>query len=154
MRDFSEADRQKKRERIQKQEHPIEIPGGLIPRLEDAVRAALKGGYLSCPAAWKIAKNYDVPKVIIGIIADRIGIRITDCQLGCFKIEKTPYDKSTQDFIPVEVISQIEVSGKNGQLTCAAIFDLAGQYILKPITIVGEMGTRGLKIRECQLGCF
>jgi hypothetical protein len=154
MRHFGEADQKKKGERIHIQENPGNLSRELLSHLEDKVKTSLKDGYLSCPAAWKIANEYNVPKIAIGEIADRLGIRIIDCQLGCFKIEKTPYDKSAHTSIDGEVITMLETLEEEEQLTCARVFDLARQFKLKPIAIANEMSARGLKIHGCQLGCF
>jgi len=154
MRDFNEVDRKKKSSRIQIQENPGNLSRELLSELESVVKASLKDGYLFCPAAWRIAKNSNVPKIVVGEIADKLGIRITNCQLGCFKIEKTPYDKSALKNIDGEVITMLETLKENNQLTCARVFELAGQYRLKPIVIANEMSARGLKISGCQLGCF
>ncbi|MBW2342073.1 MAG: hypothetical protein JRF50_17310 [Deltaproteobacteria bacterium] len=154
MRDFSEADQKKKNERIHIQENPGNLSKGLLSQLEGTLKAALKDGYLSCPVAWEIAKESDVPKTAIGEIADRLSIRITNCQLGCFKIEKTPYDKSVHKNIDGEVITTLETLKEKDQLTCAKVFELARQFKLKPMVIANEVNAIGLKVRGCQLGCF
>jgi hypothetical protein len=43
------------------------------------------GGRISCEEAWQVADELGVPKTEVGAAADDLGIRITDCQLGCFK---------------------------------------------------------------------
>ena len=154
MRNFNEADQKKKGERIHLEENPNDLSREVIAQLESTIKASLKEGYLSCPVAWKIAKEYNVPKIAVGEIADRLGIRITNCQLGCFKIEKTPYNKSVHKNIHGEVITKLETIKEKDQLTCTRVFDLARQFKLKPLTIANEMSARGLKIRGCQLGCF
>ena len=154
MRDFNEVDRKKKSARIQIQKNPSNLSEELLSQLEGAVKISLKDGYLPCPVAWKIAKEYNVPKIAIGEITDRLGVRVTNCQLGCFKIEKTSYDKSVSKNINSEVITMLETLKEDDQLTCARVFDLARQFKLKPIVIANEMSARSLKIRNCQLGCF
>jgi len=154
MRDFNEGDRKKKSERIHIQQNPGNLSEELLSQLEGTVKTSLRDGYLSCPVAWKIAKQYNVPKVAIGEITDRLGIRITNCQIGCFKIEKTPYDNSVHKNIDGEIITMIETLSGNNQLTCAKVFDLARQFKLKPMVIANEANVRDLKIHGCQLGCF
>ena len=154
MRDFSEGDQKKKKARIRIQENPGNLSKELLSQLEGAVKASLKDGYLSCPVAWKIAKEANAPKVAVGEIADRLGIRITNCQVGCFQIEKTPYDKSAHKNIDGEIITILETLKETDQLTCAKVFDLARKFKLKPMVIANEVNARGLKIRRCQLGCF
>ncbi len=154
MKNFNEADKNRKQARIQTQENPGNLSKESLLHLEGVIKASLKDGYLSCPLAWAIAKKSNVSKIAVGDIADKLGVRITNCQLGCFKIEKTPYDKSSRNNINSEVITVIKTSKESNQLTCAKVFDLARQYRLKPMVIADEINSMGLKIRSCQLGCF
>ncbi len=154
MRDFNKADREKKNKRIQIQENPGNLSTEALSRLEGTVKASLKDGYLPCPVAWKIAKEANVPKVAIGDITDRLGIRITNCQIGCFKIERTPHDNSGHESIDGVITTILETLKENNQLTCAKVFDLARQFKLKPMVIANEANVRDLKIHGCQLGCF
>jgi len=154
MRDFNEADRQKKNIRIKIQEISGNLSKEVLSQLEDTVKASLKDGYLPCPVAWEIAKEAFVSKVAIGEIVDRLGIRITNCQIGCFKIEKTPYDKSVHNNIDGEIITVLKTLKVNNQLTCTKVFDLARQFKLKPMVIASEANAWDLKIHGCQLGCF
>ena len=154
MRSFNEADRKKKSERIHIKENHVNLSGELIAQLEGTIELSLKGGYLSCPVAWKIAKDYNIPKIDVGEIADRLGIRVTNCQLGCFRIEKTPYDGLVYKSIDNEIGILLEELKEKGLITCSMVFDLARQFKIKPLAIANEMSTRGMKIRGCQLGCF
>lgn len=154
MRDFSGDDRKRKSVRIQIQKNPGNLSEELLSQLEDTVKKSLKDGYLSCPIAWKIAKEHNISKIAVGEVADRLGIRITNCQLGCFKIDKTPYDKGDHRDSDAEVVAIVEKLKEKDQLTCAMIFDIARQFKLKPIAIANEINARGLKIHSCQLGCF
>jgi hypothetical protein len=155
MRKFDEADREKKGTRIQIQENPANLSGEMVMRLENTVKSSLKDGYLPCPAAWKIAREADVPKIAVGEVADRLGIRVTDCQLGCFKVEKTPYDESNQkSSIDAEIAARIETLGESNKLTCENVFTLAKEMKLPPMAIADAVNNLDLKIRQCQLGCF
>jgi hypothetical protein len=154
MRSFNEADRKKKSKRIQIQENPGNLSEEALSQLEGVVRASLEDGYLPCPKAWKIAKESNVPKFVIGDIADRLGIRITNCQIGCFKIDKTPYNDSTHKKIDKEITTLLKKLGDTNQLTCAKVFDLGREFKVKPMDIANEVNVRNLKINSCQLGCF
>ena len=153
MRRFNEADREKKSESIQIKENYRNLSGELIAQIEGTIKSSLEEGYLPCPIAWKIARDYNVPKIAVGEIADRLGIRVTNCQLGCFKIEKTPHGESTHS-IDEEVVTLLEELKEKSQITCSMVFDLARQFKIKPLAIANEMNARGMKIRGCQLGCF
>jgi hypothetical protein len=50
----------------------------------EALRAASKGDELPCAAAWRVAADFGLPRLVVGELAERIGLRIVRCQLGCF----------------------------------------------------------------------
>lgn len=52
--------------------------------LEEKVKSSLVDGKLPCAVAFKIAKELKVSPQEIGETADKLGIRIVKCQLGCF----------------------------------------------------------------------
>ena len=154
MRDFNEADRKKKSKRIRIQTNPANLSPKVLSRLEDAVKSALKDGCLSCPTAWQIAKEANVPRIAIGEITDRLGIRISNCQIGFFKVDKTPYDSSVHEDLDDQMNTILVGLNRDDQLTCAKVFDLTRQFNLKPIVLANAANVRGLKINACQLGCF
>ncbi len=55
-----------------------------VEKLEEAVRNALVDGRLPCSEAFQIAKELDVSKSEVGEACNRIQIKISRCQLGCF----------------------------------------------------------------------
>ena len=154
MRYFNEADQKKKNTRIQIQENPGNLSKEMISQLEDTVKSSLKDGYLPCAVAWKIAKEANVPKIAVGEITDRLRIRITNCQIGCFKVNKTIHDDLGSKKIDDKIVTVLETLKKKDELTCANVFDLARQFKLKPIDVANEANIRDLKIHDCQLGCF
>jgi len=154
MRNFNEADKAKKSARIIIPNNPDNLSKEEVSRLESILKASLKDGYLSCPVAWEIANEANVTKIAVGEIADSLGVRITDCQIGFFKKDKTAYDNPEHKSIDGEFITMLKILNENNQLTCAKVFELARKFKLKPITIAHEAGGQGLKIIRCQLGCF
>ena len=154
MRSFGEADRKKKKTRIQLQENPGKLSNEVLSQLEDTVKASLKDGYLPCSVAFKIAKEAQVPKVAVGEMTDRLGIRVTNCQIGCFKVDKTIHDNSAHEDLDDGIVSKLNVLKENNELTCANVFDLAQQLTSTPMAIADVANLRNLKIHNCQLGCF
>lgn len=60
-------------------------PSGEIDRaLEDEIRASLVNGKLPCAVAFRIAKKLKVSPRQVGDAANRLKIKISGCQLGCF----------------------------------------------------------------------
>lgn len=39
---------------------------------------------LPCPLARQIAKELEVKPIIVGKLADQLGVKISACELGCF----------------------------------------------------------------------
>ncbi len=154
MRDFGEADKKKKQARIQITENLANLSEESLSRLEKQVKASLEGGYLSCPMAWKIAREFNVPKITVGAIADRLGIRITNCQIGCFKVDKIIHDNQMPKNVDGKTLAMLEALSKNGELTCAKLFEIAKQVKLTPMAIADTANVRNWKVRDCQLGCF
>ncbi len=54
-REFTDADRTRKKRRIELPENPADLSPEGLADLEQAVLAAVKDGYIACPAAWKVA---------------------------------------------------------------------------------------------------
>ena len=154
MRSFGEADRKKKKVRIQLQENPGQLSNEVLSQLENTVKASLKAGYLPCAVAFKIAKKAQIPKVAVGEMTDRLGIRVTNCQIGCFKVDKTIHDNSAHEDLGDGIVSKLNALKENNELTCASVFDLAGQLKLTPMVIADAANLRDLRIQNCQLGCF
>jgi hypothetical protein len=153
-RDFNDADRTRKKRRIEIPENPADLSPEGLAELEKAVRAAVKDGYIACPAAWKVAADRGVPKIAVGSVMDKLGLRFTDCQLGCFKVDKTPYDGGERPGVPDEVAARIEALQQRGELTCPNVFALAKELRVRPMLAADSANVRGYKIRQCQLGCF
>jgi hypothetical protein len=154
MRDFSDADRKKKSGRIQLPENPGKLSDEALVRVEEAVKAAVRDGYLPCPSGWKVAHDLGVSRLDVGAAVDRLGIRVSDCRLGCFKVGKTPF--TGEEAVPFsdEVASRVEKLQAEGELTCAKVFDLVSELKTTPAAVAAAANVRGYKIRQCQLGCF
>ncbi len=52
--------------------------------LEEEMKASLVNGKLPCAVAFKIAAKNKVSTRTIGDIANKLKIKISSCQLGCF----------------------------------------------------------------------
>jgi hypothetical protein len=52
--------------------------------LEEAIRAAIVDGTVSCAALWRIADELDFSRLEMGNAVEALGIKVTPCQLGFF----------------------------------------------------------------------
>ena len=154
MRKFEEADLKKKTGRIQLPENPAGLSTETIEILQTTIKSFLKDGYLPCGVAHKIAREADVPLIAIGAIADKLGVRVTNCQIGCFKVDKTLFDKSTARENDNCIVAMLEAMQEKGELTCGDIFEQAKKLKVTPMAIANVANSLNLKIHHCQLGCF
>lgn len=154
MRIFDESDRKKKSGRITLPDNPGGLTSEVLAKLETAVTSALKDGYVSCPVGWKIARDLDISRLDVGAMIDKLGIRVTDCSLGCFKVSKTGFAGKVRAPFSEEAAYRIEVLEEQGALTCANVFGLAKELGVEPMSLADAANVRGYKIRHCQLGCF
>jgi len=53
-------------------------------KIEESVREAAPDDRMSCTVARAIAADLDVPVGDVGEAADRLGVKIYGCELGCF----------------------------------------------------------------------
>jgi hypothetical protein len=154
MRDFNDFDRKKKSGRIKLPDNPGNLSKEALSQLENAVKAAVKEGYLACPAGLKVARDAGVSGLDVGAMNDMLGIRISECQIGCFKVDKTPHIGSATGPFSEEVARRVEALGEKDELTCSNVFALARELNVKPMSIAEVANVRGYKLRQCQLGCF
>ncbi len=55
------------------------------PDLAAAVRDAVDDDGLPCAAAWQIADARGLPRLVVGSVAEALGLKVSRCQLGCFR---------------------------------------------------------------------
>jgi len=54
-------------------------------KLEEAILERSKGGRLPCARCFKIAEDFGISKREMGKILNKMKIKISQCQLGCFE---------------------------------------------------------------------
>lgn len=52
--------------------------------LEKAIRGSLTGGKITCRDAWQTAESLGTGKMDVASACDKLGIKISSCQLGAF----------------------------------------------------------------------
>ena len=154
MRDFNQVDREKKRGRIVLPDNPDQLSAAALETLGRAVETKARDAHLPCPAAWKVAKEAGVSRLAVGVLIDRLGIRVTHCQLGCFGVSKTPRDEVAAGGFSDAAARRVEALHQQGELTCANVFALARELNEKPLAVAAAANVRGYHLTQCQLGCF
>lgn len=128
--------------------------------MTDVVRKRLTpfrtAGSIPCVSAVGIAAECGAPTAAIGEAADRLGIRVTLCQLGLFGYdeygEKRWVHRMTQ--VPKSLESEIRAVSDGARLSCTAAWELARGRGLPRLVVGCAAETLGIRIAHCQLGCF
>ncbi len=123
--------------------------------LEDALKeAASPEGHVTCARALALARRLGVEAGRVGEAANRLGLRVVDCQLGCFGTARATHEELAGFTPRPDVVRAIEAHLSEGRLPCAAAFGVAARLKVRP-RLVGDTATvRHVKISRCQLGCF
>lgn len=66
------------------QERLVEPAEEVSPELEQAIEEGLILGRLPCAVAWAIANRFSLPKLHVANAAEKLEVRIGQCQLGAF----------------------------------------------------------------------
>ena len=66
------------------QKSVVEPAEEVAPELEQAIREGLILGRLPCAVAWAIAARFGMPKLHVANGAEKLGVRIGQCQLSAF----------------------------------------------------------------------
>ncbi|MDY0088019.1 MAG: hypothetical protein RBS78_05685 [Coriobacteriia bacterium] len=56
----------------------------VTPELLEALRAKARDDTVTCPVLRKFAEDNGVPYKVAGAAADEAGVRVHNCDLGCF----------------------------------------------------------------------
>jgi len=127
-----------------------------MSEIETAVHEALRDGRLPCAFAFGIASENGCTPKQVGDEANRLGIRISRCQLGLFG-----YDAFGQkglvralEQVPGDVTVSLQAAASDGQIACAALWGIARTHGLPRVAVACAAETLDLRISPCQLGCF
>lgn len=111
-------------------------------------------GHLPCARALGIVRRLEIPPGDIGDAANRLNIRIIDCQLGCFGLKKAVPDENEIFSVPAALNDAILAALVDGRLPCSSAHEIVRKLETPPDN-VGKTATRQqVKISSCQLGCF
>ena len=117
---------------------------------------SLTEGKLLCPSAFKVARRLEVSPQQVGEVADELGVKISHCQLGLFGY--WPEDKPLEPAQEVGEELQARIRDRDRVieegLPCATAWDIARESTMKRIDVARAAERLGIKIIQCQLGCF
>jgi len=122
--------------------------------LEEKVTSSLVDGRLPCAVAFEIAKTSKVNRQQVGEMANKLKIRIVNCQLGFFQLEKATHADIDGMHIKEPLAEEIKASLVNDFLSCAVVFKIARKLNITPREVGDAATKQKIRIANCQLGCF
>ncbi len=124
------------------------------PILDTEIQASLINGRLPCAVAFTLTEKLDVASRMVGDKANELKIRIINCQLGCFAVEKATRPGLDDMEITSALAEGLQAAMINQQLPCSAAFEVAGKLKVSRKQ-VGDATTKlNIRLINCQLGCF
>jgi hypothetical protein len=119
------------------------------------IKGSLTEGRLPCASAFQIARRLEVNPQQVGEVADELGVKISQCQLGLFGYGTTRGKalESAQE-VDAELGAIIRERAVEGTLPCAMAWDIARELTMKRIDVGRAAESLGIRITQCQLGCF
>lgn len=123
-------------------------------KIEAEIKASLDDGYLPCARAFQIAKTVEVSRSQVGDTANTLKVRIADCQLGCFVVEKAIHNDLDSVQTTQPLAEAVTASLIDNHLPCAVNFELAKKHKVAPRKVADTANKLKIKISQCQLGCF
>ncbi len=126
--------------------------------LETKIKLYPQQDQLPCAVAHYIAVELGQPPQMVGETATRLGVRITQCQLGLFGYARKgrPAYRILRpaDPLPETLAQALRAVAVDGRVTCAQLWQLAEQFDMSRHEVGNAADTLGLKVKPCQLGCF
>jgi hypothetical protein len=119
------------------------------------IQESLTEGRLSCPLAFKVARRLGVSPQQVGEVANELNVRISRCQLGLFGYG-SDRGKSLEPAQEVgeELQARIRDRVIEEGLPCAMAWDIASELTMKRLDVANAAESLGIRITQCQLGCF
>ena len=124
------------------------------PAVVEAINAKAEHQTIPCATAFVIAADLNAPSEEVGFTIDKLGIRITKCQLGLFG--NTPISKIVQasENVSAELENAIREALVDNLLPCVKAWEIAAQFKIPRIRVSGACEALKLKISSCQLNAF
>ncbi|MFC1954463.1 hypothetical protein ACFLVZ_01405 [Chloroflexota bacterium] len=122
--------------------------------LDEKINSCLVENRLPCQVAFDIAGELKVSRQEVGESANRLDVRITDCQLGFFQVLKATHDDLVDKAIDEKLVDEITSSLVDGRLTCPIAFKIASKLKVTPKEVGDAATKQGIRVKNCQLGLF
>ena len=125
-----------------------------IGLLEKEIMNRVTDNELSCVAAFEIAGKLHIRESDIGAAADRLDLKLVNCQLGLFGYKPDKKIVKAQETVSAELKAAISNSLEDGRLSCVKAWAIAAKLKIQKLSVSCACETLKIKINDCQLGAF
>lgn len=132
--------------------HPRDIR--IDDDLKKEILEQVKNNSITCKKAEDIAGELGFTLEETGTAIDVLNIKITKCQLGLFGYGETQKIVQPAKDIAPEMKESITSALENGNLSCAAAWEIAGKLNISRMKVASACEAMQIKIKPCQLGAF
>ena len=122
-------------------------------KIATQIKESLTEGRLSCPSAFKVVRRLEVSPQQVGEVADELKVKISRCQLGLFGYEAGKLLEPVEE-VEERLGAKIRDRVVEGRLPCVTIWGIAHDLTMKRMDIARAAERLGVRITQCQLGCF
>ena len=133
------------------QKHPDK---NIDPIISKKISSLADEGSLTCAAAHRTAEELGISPSEIGIQADLLELRITQCQMGLFGYGKGKKKIDPGIQVDQNLWERLEKEGKDGRISCARCWEIAREFKMKKLDVGSACEKLGLRVKPCQLGAF
>lgn len=132
--------------------HPVdrEVAAAVLEAVKDQARE----GEIPCAGAFAIAEELSILPAEVGVAADKLGIRLTLCQLGLFGYRPAKKLVKPLDLVPLEMEKAIRGGLRSGRLPCNTAWEISERLGAPKMEVSSSCEALGIKIGPCQLGAF
>lgn len=130
-------------------------PGAQLNQaLAQAILQASSNGILACASAHRLAKAQNCLPKEIGIQADLLELRISQCQLGLFGYTLDKKNFNPDAGITPELKDRIFDAQSGGRIDCKSCWDIAKEFKISRLNMGSVCERLEIRIKPCQLGVF
>ncbi|MEK7354727.1 MAG: hypothetical protein AABZ77_09505 [Chloroflexota bacterium] len=122
--------------------------------LEGEINISLTEGRLPCPMAFKAARKLNIIPMAVGNKADELGIKVSNCQLGCFGKEKATHEELRDMQVAPAIAEAVRASLVSGKIPCKTAYEVAKKLKVSRRKVGDTASKLNIKVADCQLGCF
>ncbi|MEA1969081.1 MAG: hypothetical protein U9N77_12790 [Thermodesulfobacteriota bacterium] len=122
--------------------------------IEMVLQKKTKNGKITCASAHSAARELGITPKEAGIQADLMELRLIKCSMGLFGYEPDGKILNKNIKVSKELDKKIEDAAKDGRIICRACWEIAKTMKLSRVDVASACDSKGVKIKNCQLGAF